>query len=196
MLPLVKILSFLMLIGISINGWSFTKSEYNSARIFIASLPDSTDIIQLEEITVKARKRHKMSDNQYSRMVTKIRKVYPFAKEASRELQLYNEKFQFSNDPRLRKQYVKKVEKELFAKHENDIRHLTISEGRYLMLLIDRETGETPYNLINEIKGSFPAHFWQGIAKVFQNDLKEHYDPVYKHYMIEQIVLMIEKENL
>jgi hypothetical protein len=63
------------------------------------------------------------------------------------------------------------------------------------MLLIDREIGETPYELVKELKGSFPAFFWQGIAKVFSNDLKEEYDPVYKHYMIEQIVIMIEKEK-
>jgi hypothetical protein len=128
-------------------------------------------------------------------MVKKIRKVYPFAREAALELQLYNEKFKTIDNPRLRKQYLRKVEKELFIKHADDMKHLTISEGRYLMLLIDRETGETSYELVKELKGSFSAVFWQGIAKVFSNDLKEEYDPVYKHFVIEQIVLMIEKEN-
>jgi hypothetical protein len=63
------------------------------------------------------------------------------------------------------------------------------------MLLIDRQTGDTSYGIIDELKGSFSAHFWQGIAKVFGNDLKERYDPIYKHFLIEQIVLQLEREK-
>jgi hypothetical protein len=150
---------------------------------------------QIEEIKVYPQNVLQLSSNQYIRMVKKIRKVYPFAREAALELQLYNEKFKEIQNTKLKKQYLRKVEKELLAKHENDMKQLTISEGRYLMLLIDRETGETSYELVKELKGSFSAVFWQGIAKIFSNDLKEEYDPVIKHFDIEQIVLMIEKEK-
>lgn len=159
---------------------------------------DTTDTIiyrELQEIKVLPQNHRKLSERQYSRMEKKIRKVYPFAREAVHELELYNEKFKTIDDPRQKKQYVKRVEKELFARHEEDMKHLTISEGRYLLLLIDRETGNTSFELVKELKGSFSAAFWQGIAKIFKNNMKEEYDPVNKHRDIEQIVLKIEKEN-
>jgi len=191
-----SIFLFWLLIDIPLISWSFKNDDIIKAN-YLTDTSDTTIIYRkLQEINVYPQNNHKIiSANQYARMIQKIRKVYPFAKEAALELQLYNEKFKTIDNSLLKKQYVKKVEKELFAKHENEIKHLTISEGRYLMLLIDRETGETSYELVKELKGSLPATFWQGIAKIFSNDLKEKYDPVNKDFMIEQIVLMIEKEK-
>ena len=156
---------------------------------------DSLVFVRLEQVNVFPRKGRKMNYRRYTRLVAKIRKVYPFAKEAAVELEKYNEKFLNIDSESERRKYVRKVEKELFARHEEELKHFTISEGRYLMLLIDRETGNTSYAIIKELKGGVPAIFWQGIAKIFNNDLKESYDPVYKHFVIEQIVLMIEEEK-
>lgn len=156
---------------------------------------DSTIFRELEEIDVYPRKGFKMNPKQYGKIVKKIRKVYPFAKEAAAEMDKYNKKYKGLKSKEKKRDYIKKVEKELFKKHENEFKKLTISEGRYLMLLIDREIGETSYELIDELKGDFAAHFWQGIAKIFGNDLKERYDPVYKHYLIETIVLQLEREK-
>lgn len=156
---------------------------------------DSLVYIHLAQVNVFPRKGRKMNYRRYTRLVAKIRKVYPFAKEAAEQMKIYNEKFINSKSEAEKRRYVRQVEKELFANHEDELKRFTISEGRYLMLLIDRETGNTSYAIIKEIKGGVPALFWQGVAKIFNNDLKEKYDPVYKHYVIEQIVLMIEAEN-
>lgn len=159
------------------------------------AVSDSTVYRELEEIDVFPRKGFKMNPKQYGKLVKKIKKVYPFAKEAAFEVDKYNNKYKGLKSKDKKRQYIKKVEKELFKKHEKEFKKLTISEGRYLMLLIDREVGETSYELIDELKGDFAAHFWQGVAKIFGNDLKERYDPVYKHYLIEQIVLQLEREK-
>lgn len=162
----------------------------------VDSLPANSDSIiykRLEEIEVYPRVARKMTYKRYTRLIRKIKKVYPFAKAAAAELIIYNEKFINIEDEREKKRYIKKVEKELFEEYEGSLRKLTISEGRYLMLLIDRETGETSYELIKELRGGFPALFWQGIARIFGNDLKADYDPEYKHFVIEQIILMIER---
>lgn len=156
---------------------------------------DSMVFVRLEQIDVFPRKGRKLNYRRYSRMVEKIRKVYPFAIEAAKELAVYNQKFENANSEREKKKYVRLVEKELFAKHEDELKRFTITEGKYMMLLIDRETGNTSYSIIKEIKGGVPAVFWQGVAKIFNNDLKEEYDPIYQHYVMEQIVLMIEQEN-
>lgn len=151
---------------------------------------------KLDEIVIRPRKGRKMSAKEYARLVQKIKKVYPYAKIAAKELEQYNEKFVNIKSEREKRKYIKSIEKQLFNKYEKSFKKLTISEGRYLMLLIDRETGDTSYELIKELKGSLPALFWQGIARVFGNSLKDEYDPVYKHFVIEQIVLMIERGEL
>lgn len=178
-------------------GWG-QEPEMESDTIYEdypSTLNDSIVFRRLEQIDVYPRKGRNLNYRRYSRIVAKIRKVYPFAKEAAQELEKYNEKFVNSTSEREKRKYVRQVEKELFAKHEDELKRFTISEGRYLMLLIDRETDHSSYAIIKELKGGVPALFWQGIAKIFGNDLKAEYDPVYRHYMIEQIVLMIEAEE-
>ncbi len=170
-------------------------SSFGNPVVPLIADTDSTIFRELEEIDVYPRKGFKMNPKQYGRLVKKIKKVYPFAKEAAFEMDKYNQKYKGLKSKEKKRQYIKKVEKELFRKHESEFKKLTISEGRYLMLLIDREIGETSYELIDELKGDFAAHFWQGVAKIFGNDLKDRYDPVYKHYLIEQIVLQLERER-
>lgn len=164
-----------------------------------SSAPESTDSLvqrQLEQIDVYPRVPFTMNAKRYAKLISKIKKVYPIAKDAAKEMSKYNEEFRNIKSDRERKKYIKKVEKELYRKYEDQLKHFSASEGRYLMLLIDRETQETSYDIIKELKGSFIAFFWQGLAKIFGNDLKEPYDPTYKHFVIEQIVQMIEKGQI
>ena len=75
---------------------------------------------------------------------------------------------------------------------EKDVRHLTVTQGIILVKLIDRETGRTSYQVIKELKGGFTAFFWQGIARIFGNNLKTEYDPADQDKVMEDIVLGIE----
>jgi hypothetical protein len=61
-----------------------------------------------------------------------------------------------------------------------------------LLRLIDRETGDTSYNLIREYKGGVPAFFWQGIARIFGANLKDKYDVEEEDKMIEHIIKLID----
>jgi hypothetical protein len=189
----MKVKSKIVLVAIILSAICY--NSYGNPVCPVIADTDSTIFRELEEIDVYPRKGFRMNPKQYGRLVKKIKKVYPFAKEAAYEVDKYNQKYKGLKSREKKRQYIKKVEKELFKKHEKEFRKLTISEGRYLMLLIDREVGETSYELIDELKGDFAAHFWQGVAKIFGNDLKERYDPVYKHYLIEQIVLQLEREK-
>ena len=71
-----------------------------------------------------------------------------------------------------------------------------MSQGKVLVKLIDRETGRSSYSLVKELKGSFQATIWQGLAKLFGQDLKATYDPVGEDLMIEVIVRRIENGEL
>lgn len=79
---------------------------------------------------------------------------------------------------------------------EDDVKNLTITQGRILLKLIDRETGNTTYLILQDLKGNFSAVFWQTVARVFGSNLKSEYDPKGEDHLIEQIVQMIEAGQL
>jgi hypothetical protein len=128
----------------------------------------------------------------YWRLARKVKKVWPFAQEAARLLQRYDAYYTATDDPKKRRAYVRQIEKQLFDEYGPQLKKLSISEGRILIKLIDRETHHTSYELIKDLKGGLTAFFWQGIARVFGNNLKDEYDPVTEDRMIEEIIFFIE----
>ena len=95
-----------------------------------------------------------------------------------------------------RRQYLKEFEKNVFREYEDDIRKMTITQGRLLIKLIDRETQNTSYDLIKQYRGGLSAAFWQGIARIFGTNLKEEYDPYGADFMIEMLLQDIEAGTL
>ena len=61
------------------------------------------------------------------------------------------------------------------------------------MKLINRETGNNCYEIIDEYKGFISAAFWQAVAVVFGSNLKQSYDPQKKDTDMEKIVKDVEK---
>lgn len=155
---------------------------------------DTLPHIDLPQVIVfpKAHFKSKQDEQQYWRLVWKVKKVYPYVKEAARLYQKYQQDVPASAKRRDRRIYIKKAEDELMALYGPKLKKLTISEGRILIKLIDRETHSTSYDLIDQLKGGVPAVFWQGVARLFGNNLKSQYDPYGEDRQIEQIVLYIE----
>ena len=129
---------------------------------------------------------------EYSLLEYKVKKVYPMAKVAAVKLAEYNRVYSSFKSNRERKDYVKRVEKELFAEFEDELRVMKVSEGRILIKLLDRETGNSSFEIIREFKGGLSAFFWQSVAKLFGHDLKAQYDPVLEDRLIEYIILQID----
>ncbi len=132
----------------------------------------------------------------YRRLVRNVKIAYPYAKLAASKLKEIDVKLAAVKNERKRKELVKIYEKKLMDDFEDDIRHLTITQGRILLKLIDRETGNTTYVILQDLKGNFSALFWQTIARVFGSNLKSEYDPTGEDKLIERIVLMIEAGQL
>ncbi len=129
---------------------------------------------------------------QLTSLEMKVKKVYPIAKVAAIKLTEYNRVYISFKSNRERKNYVKDVEKQLFAEFEGDLRKMKVSEGRILIKLLDRETGNSSYEIIKEFKGGFSAFFWQSVAKLFGHDLKAEYDPANEDRMIEYVISEID----
>lgn len=132
----------------------------------------------------------------YLKLRRDVIRAYPYAKLASEQLRLINDSIAHISSERDRKKYIKETEKQLKEDFEKDLRKLTITQGRILIKLIDRETGSTSYSLVKELRGSFQAFFWQGIAKLFGTNLKTEYDLAGTDATIESIVQQIERGEL
>ena len=135
----------------------------------------------------------KKEKRRFKTLERRVKKVYPYAREARIRLRLYNDTLMSMKNELQRKAYMKKAEKEIKKEFFKDLQNLTISEGRILIRLIDRETGDTSYELLKELRGAMSAVFWQTLAKLWGNDLKTKYDPtVGEDKLIEQIIINLE----
>ena len=132
----------------------------------------------------------------YARLIYNLKIVYPYAIMAAGKLHEMNDVFLNLKTERERNAYVKQVESELVAEFENDLKSLTITQGRLLIKLIDRETGNTSYELVRELRGSFSAFFWQTVARLFGSNLKTKFDADGEDKLIEQILILIENGQI
>jgi len=153
--------------------------------------------VAIKEVTVYAHPQFpKKSDfRKYERLVYNLKRVYPYALIVRNKLAQVDNDISRIKDEKERKEYLKRVEKNVFAEYEGDIRDMTISQGRLLIKLIDRETQNTSYALIKDYRGKFAAAFWQGIARIFGTNLKEEYDPYGEDAIIESIITEIDAGN-
>ena len=159
---------------------------------------DTVPLFMLEDHTVdgvmssKARRQQEKID----KLTRNVLKVYPYARVTAKLLAEYENdlvQIQKEHDKDL---YVKLAVAELRAEFEEEVKNMTISQGRLLIKLIDRETGSTSYELVKELRGGFQAWLWQGVARIFGNDLKDDYDPEGDDALVESVVRRIENGEL
>jgi hypothetical protein len=155
---------------------------------------DTIPSIRLPEIWVYAEYTYK-NKKQYeawTRTKYNVKKVYPYAILAAAKLKEYNRILEKMPDERTRKAYMKTVEKELKAEFEEPLKDLSITQGKILLKLIDRETGNSSYDLVKDLRGGFQAFMWQSVARLFGSNMKDEYDPTGEDIMIERSIKLIE----
>ena len=154
--------------------------------------------IEIKEVTVtgKSKSARKSEIRVYERLIYNVKKVYPYALMVRKRLNQVNEELKNITDDKERRKYIRAVEKDVFSQYEGDMRDLTMTQGRLLIKLIDRETQNTSYELIREYRGKFTAAFWQGIARIFGTNLKDEYDGYGVDSMIELIINEIDAGRL
>jgi hypothetical protein len=178
------------------------KSDTSQKRVFLLHkverngevLPE----VDIKEVTVVGKKglSRRIYYRRYDRLTYNLQKVYPYSVIVRERLAMINENLAAISDEKERRKYMKDVEKSVLGEYEDDIRDMTITQGRLLLKLIDRETQNTSYDLIKQYRGAISAAFWQGIARLFGTNLKEEYDPYGEDALIETIVKGIESGNI
>lgn len=204
---------FLLFIAVSVSAQSDEPVRVDDSVPVTDSLPGREYLIQnverngvvmpeieIKEVTVVARpgkeSARKRDYRKYERLIYNLKKVYPYAKMVRRKMDDVNIQLSQIKSEKEKKEYIKEFEKNIFKEYEGDMRQMTISQGKLLIKLIDRETQNTSYELIRDYRGKFTAAFWQGIAKIFGTNLKDQYDPYGEDALIEVLLLEIENGQL
>ena len=151
---------------------------------------DTVFLSEVPEVEILAF-RNKEERLRYYVLKRKVLKVYPYAIIGNEKLN--NIKIGLNGIPRRRhkKRYTKEVARWVKEEYTDQLKNLTMSEGRILVKLIYRETQITSYELVKSYRGRFNAFFWQTIAKMYDNNLKARYDPIKdrEDMLIEHIII-------
>lgn len=154
---------------------------------------DTLPVMEIPQLNIyDVSKYNYLKSRRYRRMIRNVKKAYPYAVIANDRLKALDDELSNIKSKREQKAYMKAAEKEIMQEFEDELKKLTITQGIILVKLIDREIGHTSYEVIKDIRGGFTAFFWQGIARIFGNNLKMQYDPEGEDKVIEDIIMAME----
>ena len=131
----------------------------------------------LDEITLGPITLNSIEKIEFYRLRKKVHKVYPFALAAKEQLIELEEDLKYAENKRHKRRIGKLHDKWIQENFTNKIKKLTRSEGRILIKLIHKETGNSAYNLVRNYRNGLTALLWQKLAKYFDGDLKATFQP-------------------
>ena len=184
---------FCILVIFVFTNFVYSQSVVDSVMLQI-NQNDTFYLARMQDVWVYPKMvfKNKKQERFYWKTVRDVKKTLPFAKELTKEMQVADHQLALLPDEKARRKWWKQHEKYLFQKYENDFRHMTASQGQMLMKLMDRESDRTSYDIIKHYRGKASANFWQFVAKLFKNDLKEEYDADDKDRIVERVINLVE----
>ena len=174
---------FLLALAIIISLESYSQEKkYNDFGILIKVEGDSIArrSIDLKEITIYPKLEFNSLEEKirYYTVKRKTLKVYPYALLASKRLTQLKNRIPLIKTKSKRRRYTKIVERFIEKEFSEELKKLTRTEGQILIKLVNRETGETVYKLIKELRNGLRAFSYNSLAKIFDISIKTAYDPV------------------
>lgn len=192
----------LLIVFVSFGRYGLAQDSLKKDELYVLyQLIENGDtflVADLEEVYIFPKKKFKNRFEawRYRRLIENVKKTYPYAKLAKGIFDKVNTHLSELETERDRKAYIEQVEKELLTQYEDDLKSMTITQGRLLLKLINREIGETSYDLLKEYRGNFSAFFWQALARLFGNNLKSTFDAEGEDKLVNDIIIMIDKGYL
>ena len=132
----------------------------------------------------------------YNKLVRDVKRTLPYAKIVYHTLIETYEYIETLPTEKEREAHLKKMEKELFREYKPELKQLSLSQGKLLIKLIDRECNQSSYKIVTAYLGRTRAIFWNLFAGVFGASLKSKYDPRGKDALTERIILLVERGQL
>ena len=129
----------------------------------------------------------------YNRLRNAVYVTYPYARRAGIVMNEINDKLVSITDKAERKKYIQSKEAILRKEFTDPLTNLSVYQGKVLMKLINRETGNNCYEIIKEYKGGFTARFYQTVAFFFNSNLKQPYHAENEDAVVEKLVKEVQR---
>ena len=194
-----SIIVLLLMTGISSFAQTPTEPKYGkNDTILVPIIVYNGDTIPsrtLAMVWISAPMSHAMRKRveEWTRLRNAVYVTYPYARKAGAIMNDMNVHLASLKNEGERKSYIKSKEKDLKKEFADPLEKLSVYQGKVLMKLINRQTGNNCYDIIKEYKGGFTARFWQTVAFFFGSNLKQPYDANGDDRQMEVIVQEVER---
>ena len=133
---------------------------------------------EMEMVYVSNMSRDKLAKyiQSYNRLRNAVYVTYPYARTAGATLNDVNTQLKTVRSKKERKKYIKAREKELKEQFADPLSNLSVYQGKVLMKLINRQTGNNCYEIIKEYRGGLNARVYQTVAFFFNSSLRQEYN--------------------
>ncbi len=138
----------------------------------------------------------KKEKERYTKLVRDVRYVFPYAKLVRQILIETYDFLQTLDTEEEKDRHIKAVEKSLKQQYEPTVRKITRTQGKLLVKLVDRECGQTSFDMVRAFLGPARANMYNFIGTLFGNNLRKHYDPEGDDREVERIVRLVESGQL
>ena len=178
-------------------GQSYAQLSQNDTIIVATVIYNGDTIIAktLENVSFMAHMNaaQRARSREYDRLRNAVYVTYPYARRAGAIMNDINYKLRNIKDESKRKAYIKSREKDLKREFSDPITNLSVYQGKVLMKLINRQTGNNCYEIIKEYKGGVTARFYQTVAFFFSSNLKQSYDEEGDDRVMETFVQEVQR---
>ena len=101
--------------------------------------------------------------------------VWPLLQTVKIEYALVNAQLEFIGSESDKKEFLSEYEKFVKEKYFKSLLSIIYRQVKLLVLLIDRELGETPFNLLKQYRTFSRAVYWYRTAKVVGINIRDKY---------------------
>lgn len=159
---------------------------------------DTVALVRLPTLHVfpELKFKNKKEQQRYTKLVRDVKRTLPYAKLIYNTLIETYEYIETLPDEKAREAHLKQMEKELFKEYKPELKKMSLSQGKLLIKLVDRECNQSSYQLVAAFLGRFRAGFWNLFAGMFGASLKSEYDPKGKDALTERVVLLVESGQI
>jgi len=190
-MKLIKFFIFFLFSILSINAQVISQDTTKMGYELTDDDSILNDTIQLPEILIYKEKMDPEARKQFLMLQSRVYKTYPYAKLAAERLTTLNIGMANLKTNKEKKRYFKIVEGYLSNEFEAKLKKLSRKQGQILVKLIHRQTGNTTYELVKNLKSGWKAFWSNTAASMFDINLKTKYTPfdVNEDYLIETILI-------
>ena len=192
----MKIRSINLFIVFFYSTFLFSQDDIIIKEFVVDDTGDTLLISNIPSIEVLSFKNYDEKTRYYI-LRRKVLKVYPYAIYTKNKLLEIEKDIESISRKRKKKKHINDVAEFLRGEFAQELKNLTMSEGNILVKLIYRETNISTYILLKQYRGFVNALFWQTMARIYDNDLKQEYDPVNNRedMFIEHIITQAKLEG-